>query len=275
MKKHLYLPLFILLALSLSNCQSASTPDLQATNEALTIQVNTQSAQITQLASAPVQPAQPTQPVTSAATATYLPAQPIPPTPTALPTSPQPGGIAPSLIFSGKGLITPWSNNTSYPVGLFAAANVHMICGDTPSGGSIYIDTKSYIVTCKANSDGWTPWKPALTIGDHYIYSANESDAYEFWTIGSPPFTIKNKNATDDFAFIINNPGEYQLSANVIKGAFNVYITCEKAQNFNYAINQSTTIQLVLDSANCELIIRDSPPGTVNPGEIEVSLAAK
>ena len=273
MKKYFYLPTFILLSFAITSCQTSNTSQLEATNKALNNQVSTQSAQLTQGSSAPIQPTQPAQPPAAAATATYLPTQPIPPTPTSLPTSPQPGGIAASLIFSGKGLITSWSNSTAYPAGLFAAANARMICGDSPAGGSIWIDNKSYIVTCKANSDGWTPWKPTLTIGDHYIYSTNDSDAYEFWTIGTPPFTIKNKNATDDFAFIINNPGEYQLSANVVKGAFNVYITCEHGQNFNYAITQSTTIPLVLNPANCELIIRDSPPGTVTPGEIEVSLA--
>ncbi len=275
MKKYPYTLLFILLSLALASCARATNNQLEATNQALANQVNTQSAQLTEAAGSLVIPAQSTQPVTNVATATYLPTQPIPPTPTALPTSPQSGGIAPSLIFSGKGLITPWSNSTEYPAGLFAAANVHMTCGDTPSGGSIYIDTKSYIVTCKANSDGWTPWKPALAVGDHYIYSATDKDAFEFWTIGTPPFTIKNSNATDDYAFLIKNAGEYNLSINVIKGAFNVYITCEKAQNFTYAVTQSTTIPLVLSPANCELIIRDSPPGTVNPGEIEVSLAPK
>ena len=40
MKKYLYLPLFILLSLSIASCQSSNTTDLQATNEALSNQVN-------------------------------------------------------------------------------------------------------------------------------------------------------------------------------------------------------------------------------------------
>ena len=72
--------------------------------------------------------------------------------------------------------------------------------------------------------------------------------------------------------FTINTAGIYNLSANLIKGQFNVYITCEGAQNFDYKIDQSTTIQVVLNPARCELLIRDTPPGTLTPGEIEVSL---
>ena len=125
---------------------------------------------------------------------------------------------------------------------------------------------------CNANSKSWSLWKQDITVGDHYIYSENANDKYEFWTIGTTPFTIRNKYESSDYMFHINNPGIYNLSANLIKGEFNLYITCEGAQNFDYKISQSTTIQVVLNPARCELIIRDSPPGTVTPGEIEVSL---
>ncbi|OGO27973.1 MAG: hypothetical protein A2136_08870 [Chloroflexi bacterium RBG_16_54_11] len=73
--------------------------------------------------------------------------------------------------------------------------------------------------------------------------------------------------------FTINNTGIYDLTANLIKGSFDVYLSCEGAQNFNYKIIQSTTIQIVLNPARCQLIVRDSPPGTLTPGEIELSLA--
>ncbi len=281
MKKYPYVLLFILIAALLASCAPANT-QLQATNQALAIQVNTQSAQLTEAAGSPPvsqptsPPAQQPQPSTGSATATYLPTLPPLPTPTALPTSPAPGSVPVALIFSAKGLISPWSNSTAYSKGLFTTANVHMTCGrGNPLGGSVWIDKTTYLVKCKEDSEGWTLWKPDITIGDHYIYSTNSWDTFEFWTVGTPPFTVKNRNAGDDFAFIINNAGEYQLSVNVVKGAFTVYITCEHAQNFTYAVNQSTTVPLVLNPANCELIIRDNPPGTLNPGEIEVSLAPK
>ena len=88
-------------------------------------------------------------------------------------------------------------------------------------------------------------------------------------------FTVRNKHDSTDFMFQINDAGEYQLSANLISGAFDVYITCQAAQNFNYKIIQSTTIPLVLNPAMCQLIVRDNPAGTVTPGEIEVSLTKK
>ncbi len=132
MKKYLYLPLFILLALSLASCQSSSTSNLQATNDALSNQVNTLSTQVAQQASSANQSAQqpaavntesnpPAQP--PAATPTQIP----PASPTLLPTQPA-GIIAPSLIVSGSGEIFPWSNTQPYPMTLFGAANVHLVC---------------------------------------------------------------------------------------------------------------------------------------------------
>jgi hypothetical protein len=271
MKKSLYLPLFILLALSLVSCV-ASNNQLEATNQALSNQVSTQSAQLTQAANLP-------NPATS------IP--PLPPTQAALPTipptlipSPQPatasGVITPVLIYSGSGEITPWSNSTPYPMGLFGAANVHLVCDPSDTvDGKVWIDDKSFTVSCNPNSESWTPWKKDITVGDHYIYSQNAADKYEFWTIGTTPFTVHNTREGTDYMFNIPTAGIYNLTTNVIKGSFNVYITCEGAQNFNYKIIQSTTIQVVLNPARCELIIRDSPPGTLTPGEIEVSLAIK
>jgi len=269
MKKYLYLPLFILLALSITSCQSSGITQLEATNEALSNQVNSLMTQITQQASSPIQTArQPIKVSTESIAPTELPlatSSPIPPGESSV--------IAPTLIFSGSGTITPFSNNEVYPLNLFGSANVHMICDPNDTAdGEIWIDDKSMTVSCSANSESWFPWKQDITVGDHYIYSANANDKYEFWTMGSTPFTITNKFSRSDYMFIINNPGIYNLSANVIKGEFNLYLTCEAAQNFNYAITQSTTIPIVLNPARCELLIRDSPPGTLTPGEIEVSL---
>jgi hypothetical protein len=270
MKKFLYIPLFILLALSITNCQSSGTIDLQATNEALSNQVNTLLTQLTQQAGSPIQTAQePLSSITQSIAPTEVPLA----SPSPLPTTEVSANIAPSLIVSGSGTITPWSNNTSYPIILFGAANVHLDCdpNDT-TDGKIWIDNKNYTAGCNVNSESWSPWKQDITVGDHYIYSLNPNDKYEFWTIGTPPFTIRNKYESSDYMFLINNPGIYNLSANLIKGEFNLYITCEGAQNFNYNITQSTTIPVVLNPARCELIVRASPPGTVTPGEIEVSL---
>jgi len=269
MKKFLYLPLFLVLALSLTGCL-ASNNQLEATNQALNNQVSTQSAQLTQSSMSPTSP----------------PAPPtsIPPTQGALPTvapSPVPtsqavqaaGVIAPSLIVSGSGEIFPWSNNTPYAMNLFGTANVHLLCDPSDTtDGKVWIDDKTYTVSCNPNSESWTPWKADITVGDHYIYSQNAADKYEFWTIGTTPFTVHNKYEGTDYMFNLPTAGIYNLTTKVTKGAFNVYITCEGAQNFNYHIIQSTTIQVVLNPARCELIIRDSPPGTVTPGEIDVSL---
>ena len=271
MKKYLYVPLFILLSLSITNCQSSRTTQLEATNMALTSQLNNLMAQLTQPASSPNQTIQKP---TSAGTESIAPTKSPLSSPSPLPTD-ESSVVAPTLIFSGSGLITPWSNNTFYSSLVFGTANVHMMCSpNNTTGGEIWIDTKSYTVSCDPKSDGWSLWKPEITVGDHYIYSLNDKDNYEFWTIGTPPFTVRNKYASSDYMFLINNPGQYNLSANLSKGAFDLYITCEGAQNFNYHITQSTTIPLVLNPSSCKLIVRDSPPGTVTPGDIEVSLIA-
>ncbi|NJD59703.1 MAG: hypothetical protein C3F13_03875 [Anaerolineales bacterium] len=261
--------LFILSALILTSCQGSSTTQLEATNQALVNQVNSMMTQLTQQASLPNQPA--TQQATAPTQATLPTVAPSPiPTSQSLQTE---GVITPSLIVSGSGEITPWTNKTPYAMSLFGVANVHLLCdpADT-TDGKVWIDDKTYKVSCNPNSESWIPWKQDITVGDHYIYSQNPADRYEFWTIGTTPFTIHNKFEGTDYMFNIPMAGIYNLTANLIKGAFNVYITCEDAQNFNYKIIQSTTIQVVLNPARCELIVRDAPPGTVTPGEIEVSL---
>ena len=226
--------------------------------------------QLTQQASSPIQTAQ--EPL-SARTESIAPTEPPLDSPSPLSTD-ESAMIAPSLIFSGSGTITPWSNKTIYPIILFGAANVHFLCDrNATTDGKVWIDNKNYTVGCNPNSESWIPWKQDITVGDHYIYSLNPNDKYEYWTIGTPPFTIRNKFSHSDYMFTINNSGIYNLSANLIKGEFNLYITCEGAQNSDYKIAQSTTIPVVLNPARCELIVRDSPPGTVTPGEIEVSLA--
>jgi hypothetical protein len=268
MKKYLTLSFFLLLALSLTGCLAANN-QLEATNQALNNQVSTQSAQLTQSASLPSQPpAQPTLPPTQSALPTVVPS----PIPTS--QSPQAAGVvSPALIVSGSGEITPWSNATPHPMGLFGAANVHLICDPSDTvDGKVWIDDKSFSVSCSPNSESWAPWKANITVGDHYIYSQNAADKYEFWTVGTTPFTVHNTREGTDYMFNIPTTGIYNLTTNLIKGSFDVYITCESAQNFNYKIIQSTTIQVVLNPARCELIVRDSPPGTLNPGEIEVSL---
>jgi hypothetical protein len=138
--------------------------------------------------------------------------------------------------------------------------------------GKVWIDTKIQTLSCIAKGESWSPWKQNITVGDHYIYSLNANDRYEFWTIGTPPFTIRNKFSHSDYMFIINNPGIYNLSANLINGEFNIYITCQAAQNFNYEITQSTTIPVVLNPARCELLIRDAAPSSVSQADIEISL---
>jgi hypothetical protein len=270
MKKYFSIPLFILLALSITSCQSSGTTQLEATNEALSNQVNTLMTQLTQQAGSPIQTAQES---LSSSTQSIAPIEAPLASPSPLPATDLSASIAPSLIFSGSGTITPWSNKTIYPKALFGSANVHMICdpNDT-TDGKVWIDTKVETLSCSPKSESWFPWKQDITVGNHYIYSSNANDSYEFWTIGTTPFTIRNKFSRSDYMFNINNPGIYNLSANLISGEFNLYITCEGAQNFDYKITQSTTIQVVLNSARCELLIRDSPPGTLTPGDIEVSL---
>ena len=271
MRKRLYIPLFILLALSMTSCLASNTNQLEATNQALTNQVNTLMTQLTQQAASP---STITQEQSSVVTEIAPPTASTPISPSPLPAG-QTTVIAPSLIYSGSGTLIPWTNKAAYSSTLFGAANVHMLCDpNDAANGQLWIDNKSYIATCTPNSESWFPWKQDITAGDHYIYATNANDKYEFWTAGSTPFTIRNKYARSDYMFMINQPGIYNLSANLIKGAFSLYLTCEKAQNFSYEnIAQSTTVQVVfLYPARCELLVRDSPPGTLTPGEIEVSL---
>jgi outer membrane murein-binding lipoprotein Lpp len=269
MKTDIYILLFILLTALVAGCQSSQFNQLEATNQALNEQVNTLSTQLTLQSSSSVQI---TQQAASPATQNVLPTELSQISPSPLPAQ-LTGIVAPSLIFSGSGAITPWTNKTAYPIGLFGAANVHLVCDPNAStDGKLWIDNQSYTVNCTPNSESWYLWKQDITVGDHYIYSDNANDKYEFWTSGTTPFTIKNKFSHSDYMFRIPEGGIYNLSANVTKGVFNLYITCEGAQNFNYSVNQSTTISVVLNPARCELLIRDSPPGTLTPGEIEVSL---
>jgi hypothetical protein len=269
MKKFLYISLFILLSLFVSSCQGSRISDLEATNEALSNQLNTLMSQLTQQANPPIQTNQES---ASATTATAVPIEPTPASPSPIPME-VPGVIAPTLIFSGSGAITPFSNHKVVPSNIFGAANVHLICNaNDASDGKIWIDTKEMSVSCSPNSESWLTWKQDISVGDHYIYSQNDNDQYEFWTVGTTPFTIQNKYSHSDYIFMINNPGIYNLSADLIKGAFNLYLTCQGAQNFNYQITESTTIPVVLNPAQCELLIRDEPPGTLYPGEIVVGL---
>ena len=272
MRKRLYLPLFILLALSMTSCLASNTNQLEATNQALTNQVNTLMTELTQQAASPNEV---TQEPSNVVTESPAPPASTAASPSPLPPTGQTTVVAPSLIYAGSGTLIPWTNKSAYPSTLFGAANVHMLCdpNDT-ANGQLWIDNKSYISTCPPNSESWFPWKQDITAGDHYIYATNANDKYEFWTTGSTPFTIRNKYARSDYMFLINQPGIYNLSANIIKGTFSLYLTCEKAQNFSYEnIAQSTTEQVVfLYPARCELLVRDSPPGTLTPGEIEVSL---
>ena len=272
MRKRLNIPLFILLALSMASCLASNTNQLEATNQALTNQVTTLMTQLTQQAASP---SQITQEQSSVITEIAPPTASTPVSPSPLPPAGQTSVIAPSLIYSGSGILVPWTNKTAYTSSLFGVANVHMLCDPSDTAnGQLWIDNKSYSVTCTPNSESWFPWKQAITAGDHYIYATNANDKFEFWTTGSTPFTIRNKYGRSDYMFLINQPGIYNLSANIIKGAFSLYITCEKAQNFSYEnIAQSTTVQVVfLYPAQCKLLVRDSPPGTLTPGEVEVSL---
>lgn len=272
MNRCLFISLVVLLSISISGCQNSQTTQLESTNTALMDQINNLMIQLTQQAVSSVETVQ-----ASSIKSTESITKPE----SALPSPNPPSidesvGIAPTLIFSGSGEITPFNNKTVYPLILFGSANVHMMCDPKDiTDGKIWIDNKNYSINCDANSESWSPWKQDITVGDHYIYSVNPADVYEFWTIETPPFTIRNKNSHSDYMFIIDNPGIYNLTANLNKGEFNLYITCEGAQNYNYKVSQSTTIPVVLNPGRCELIIRDSPPGTITPGEIEVSLEFK
>lgn len=270
MKKNFYIALLILLSVSISSCLSPRTSQLEATNAALSNQVNTLQTQLTQEGITPIQP---TQGLSSMSTESVSPTEIPSPATSPLPLQ-EAGAVAPSLIYSGSGEITPWSNPKAVHNVLFSAANVHMLCdpNDT-TDGKVWIDNKNYSVGCVPNSESWTLWKPDITAGDHYIYSQNANDKYEFWTIGTTPFKISTKFSYSDFIFKVNRKGIYNLTGDVLSGAFNLYITCEGAQNFSYTnISESMTAQLVMTPATCELLVRNQPPGTLSPGEIDVSL---
>lgn len=268
MKNYIYIPLFILLALVIASCQNTPQTQLEATYSVLSTQINALEGQLTRQASSSAKTTQePLIKESDIAVSTEAPS-----------VSPNPPAANPStiinsaLIYSGSGTITPWTNKTGYPSVLFGAANVHMLCD--PNGtadGKMWIDKETTTATCGARGESWTPWKQDITVGDHYIYSTNANDKYEFWTVGSTPFTIRNKYSHSDFIFLLTDPGIYTLSANLIKGEFNVYLTCQEAQNFNYKITQSTSIQIVLNPATCQLIIRDVNQAKDSKAEIEVS----
>jgi len=269
MKKHLYLPWLILLPLLLAGCFSSPSTQLEATNAALSQQLKALQSQLTQQAAPPAEatPAPGIQP--SDIVVSTEPPQ----------ASPNPPAINPSsvvnsaLIYAGSGTLTPWTNQTLYPNVLFGAANVHLVCDPNGSAnGKMYIDKETEVATCGARGEGWTPWKQDLTIGDHYIYSTNANDKYEFWTVGTTPFTIHTKYSHSDFIFSLPDVGIYTLKANLIKGEYNVYLTCQQAQNFNYKITQSTSIPIViLYPATCMITIRDVNQAKTSQAEIEVS----
>ncbi len=270
MKKHFCLSLFILLSTILASCVGANNSQLEATNAALNNQLNSLKTQLTQVGIAPILPTEAPPKTSSNATQPTAIPQASP-----SPLSAQPSGvIAPSLIYSGSGGITPWTNKTLYPNALFGAANVHMICDPSDTANAkMYIDKEMETATCGAKGEAWSPWKQDITIGDHYIYSSNANDKYEFWTIGSTPFTIHNKYSHSDFIFTLPDPGIYTMKANLIKGQYNVYLTCQQDQNFNYAISQSTSIPIViLSPATCMIVIRDVNQAATSQAEIEVSL---
>ena len=268
MKKFYYLPLIILLSLFISSCQGSQVSQLEATNAALSNQISNLMTQLTQQAVLPiVSNQQPAVISTESIEVTQIHA------PTEIPLPAQQSTVINSaLIYSGSSTLTPWTNQTAYPNVLFGAANVHMICDPNGSAdGKMWIDKETETATCGAKGESWTPWKQDITIGDHYIYSQNANDKYEFWTIGSTPFTIHNKFSHSDFIFTVNDPGIYTLSATLIKGEFNVYLTCQEAQNFNYKITQSTSIPIVLNPATCMIVIRDVEQAKTSHADIEVS----
>ena len=141
MKKYFYIPLFILISLSITNCQSADTTQLEATNMALINQLDTLTTQLTQQANSAVKITQ--EPVINN-TESIVPTQSPLASPSPLPEEGS-AGIPPTLMFSGTGLITPWSNHTYYPSLVFGTANVHMTCNpNNTKGGEIWIDNESY-----------------------------------------------------------------------------------------------------------------------------------
>jgi hypothetical protein len=267
MKKYSHMPLFILLFLLITSCQSTPLSQLQATNQALSNQLNTLLTQQAPTASIATQA--PLIKESDIIVTTEIPSV----SPNDL-TGGQSSVINSALIYAGSGSITPWTNKTAYSNTLFGAANVHMICDpDGTSNGKMYIDKETETASCGARGESWTPWKQDITIGDHYIYSSNANDKYEFWTVGTTPFTIHNKFSHSDFIFSLPDAGIYTLTANLIKGVYNVYLTCQQDQNFNYKITQSTSVPVViLSPATCMLIIRDVNQAKTSQAEIEVSM---
>ncbi len=271
MKLNIYALLFILLALILVSCQGSSTTPLEATNQALQNQVTSLMTQLTQVGVSPVLPTSPPSIVATNENSPLL----VPEATSTPPPTQQTGVIAPNLAATFSGTIIPWNNPTLYLPGLYATANVHMICDPNGSAdGKLYIDKDNFFVGCDARGEGWALWKPEITAGDHYVYSANAGDKYEFWGMGTTPFTIHNKYSRTDFMFSLPKAGIYTLTANLIKGAFNVNITCEQAQFYNYKITQSTTIPVIVEQpASCLLFIRDVEQAKTSLADIEVSLA--
>jgi hypothetical protein len=270
MKKYFVHSLFISLSVILTSCISSPTYQLEATNAALSRQLNALQAQLTEQAAPP--PANTQAPV-------IQPSDIVASTQPPLVSPNSPSGnqsmiINSALIYSGSGTITPWTNQTLYPNILFGAANVHMICDPSGNaGGKMWIDKETEVATCGARGEGWSPWKQDITIGDHYIYSTNANDIYEFWTVGTTPFTIRTKYSHSDFIFSLPDAGIYTLKANLIKGEYNVYLTCQQAQNFNYTISQSTSIPIIITTqATCMIIIRDVNQAKTSQAEIELSL---
>ncbi|OGO27972.1 MAG: hypothetical protein A2136_08865 [Chloroflexi bacterium RBG_16_54_11] len=167
MIKNRHLIFIFCFSLFLTGCYTANISQLEATNQALSDQVNTQSVQLTQQAGILAQPD--TEPAATS-TVSVLPTVPPPPPPTSQPSQ-SPGEVAPTLIVSGSGEITPWTNTTPYAMGLSVVANVHLVCDPSDTaGGKIWIDTKNYAVNCNPNSESWVPWKQDITVGNHYIY---------------------------------------------------------------------------------------------------------
>ncbi len=270
MKKYFCLALFIILSVILTSCVGTGPSQLQATNQALSNQVESLKSQLTQVGIAPILPTEAPPKISSTSvTPTVVPAA------SPSPASAQPSGvIAPSLIASFSGTLIPWTNKTLYSKGLYATANVHMVCDPNGSAdGKFWIDKDNYFIGCDARGEGWALWKQDLTIGDHYVYSQNANDKYEFWTMGTTPITLHNKYSRTDYMFSLPQAGIYTLSANLIRGEYNVYLTCEQAQNFNYTITQSTSIPVViLYPAACMIIIRDVAQAKTSQAEIEVSM---
>ncbi len=256
MKKPLYLLLFILLSFAITSCLFSGSSQLQATNEALSNQVNTLMTQLTQQPSSP-------------STITQIPLS----TSGAPSTAGSVAGAA-ALIFSGSDLETDFQNNKFFESKEYGSANVHMICDPTSTnGGGMWIDAQLQIAYCKANGEAWTPWGQDITIGKHTIYQINAKDKYEIWTVGTPPFTLRNKNSNSTYVFDIGDSGDYVLTTNLMSGQFEVDINCVGGQGEAYKISEPTTNTLRLKPDRCKLSITDITPVAAGPGDIEVSLA--